>query len=283
MSKYSLDDLRKKIDDIDDSIHDLLMQRADVVSHVAAAKGISKKQLPIRPSREAQMLRRLAARHKGKFPFEALARIWSEMVAAFTQLQADYSIAVFVDDENQSMWDLARDQFGAQTPISAISSTRDTLNLVFEGKVSVAVLPAPTSDNPNPWWASLCVANAPKVISKLPFAGVSNTRDKYIEAFAIAKLKPIPTGKDNTLIVIETNTQLSRHALHEIIKKSRLNFNFTASIQEDKHWMHLVVVDDFIELDDIRLEMITVRDMVKRIYIIGSYAKTIDNDDFNKI
>ena len=73
------------------------------------------------------MLRRLAARHSGPFPFEALARMWQEMIAAFTQIQADYTVAVFVDDDNASMWDLARDQFGAQTPIHAYSSTREVL------------------------------------------------------------------------------------------------------------------------------------------------------------
>jgi len=280
MSEYSLDELRQKIDAIDDTIHDLLMQRAEVVAHVASAKGISRKQLPIRPSREASMLRRLAARHKGPFPFEALARIWSEMIAAFTQIQADYSIAVFVDDDNQAMWDLARDQFGAQTPIIPISSTRDALDQVFEDKVGVAVLPAPTSENPYPWWTSLCVANAPRVISKLPFAGVGNLRGAPMEALAVARLPCEPTGNDRTLMVVETNDPLSRQALHDIIKKANLELKFTTSVQKHEPWMHLVEVDDFVKADDQRLALIVGHDVVQRVHVIGGYADILRDADF---
>ncbi len=282
MSEHSLKDLRRKIDAIDDNIHDLLMQRAEVVAHVASAKGISRKELPIRPAREANMLRRLASHHTGPFPFEALARIWSEMIAAFTQIQADYSIAVFVDDENQSMWDLARDQFGAQTPIIPIASMRDALDQVFEDKVAVAVLPAPTSENSHPWWTSLCVANAPKVISRLPFAGVGNVRGEVMAALAVAKLTCEPTGKDRTLMVIETKDPLSRQALHDLIKRAKLELKFTTSVQEEEPWMHLVEVDDFVENDDPRLELIEVRDVVQRLHIIGSYAEVIGPDDFKQ-
>jgi len=282
MPEHSLDELRQRIDEIDDAIHDLLMKRADVVGHVASAKGISRLELPIRPSREANMLRRLAARHKGPFPFEALARIWSEMIAAFTQIQADYTIAVFVDEDHQSMWDLARDQFGAQTPILPIHSTRDALDQVFENKVGVAVLPAPTSENPHPWWTSLCVADAPKVISKLPFAGVGNLRGTPMTALAVAKLPSEPTGKDHTLMVIETNDPLSRHALHEIIKKANLKLKFTTSVQEEEPWMHLVEVDDFVQANDPRLKLISAPDVVQRVHIIGSYAEVLSKDDFKE-
>ena len=39
------------------------------------------------------------------------------MIAAFTMLQADYSVAVFANGDEHTLWDLARDQFGSQVPM----------------------------------------------------------------------------------------------------------------------------------------------------------------------
>jgi len=58
-----LQSLRREIDAIDDAIHDLLMQRARVVGGVLAAKG--KGGAVFQPAREADILLRLAARHRG--------------------------------------------------------------------------------------------------------------------------------------------------------------------------------------------------------------------------
>ena len=283
MSDRSLDDLRREIDDIDNAMHDLLMRRADVVAHVAGAKGIAKRgDLPIRPAREAAMLRRLAARHRGPFPFEALARMWQEMIAAFTQLQNQYNIAVFADDEHASMWDLARDQFGAQTPITAYPNTRETLNQISQGNAAVAVLPLPTEKNAYPWWTALCVQDAPKVIMRLPFSGVGNVRGEKMEALAVAHLDGEPTGRDRTLLVIETADTLSRAALTEMLNKAKLSPSFIVSA-EASGWMHLVELKEFLEPNDTRLDHLGMRDAVQRTHIIGYYADIIQKADFVKI
>ncbi len=142
MTKRSLDDLRREIDEIDDAIHDLIMRRADVVKHVSAAKK-GTTALPIRPSREAHMLRRLASRHDGPFQLSALARMWHEMIAAFTMIQASYKIAVFADAQHHTLWDLARDQFGSQTPMVALETRREVIQQVLGGEAEVGVLPPP--------------------------------------------------------------------------------------------------------------------------------------------
>ena len=56
--------LRARLDELDDKIHDLLMERALVVESVAR----SGKAAAFRPGREAAILRRLLARHTGKLP-----------------------------------------------------------------------------------------------------------------------------------------------------------------------------------------------------------------------
>ena len=56
---HSLAALRAEIDRMDDALHDLLMRRAEVVAQVGAlhAKG----RVPLRPGREASIVRRLLA------------------------------------------------------------------------------------------------------------------------------------------------------------------------------------------------------------------------------
>ena len=77
---WTLDDLRREIDEIDDEMHDLLMRRTTVVDAIGALKksdGVP----AIRPGREATILRRLITRHEGKFPRALVVRIWREILS----------------------------------------------------------------------------------------------------------------------------------------------------------------------------------------------------------
>src|SRR3978361_2219874 len=69
--------LRAELDRIDNTIHDLLMRRAEVVEHVAR----SGKPAALRPGREASILRRLVGRHQGALPAVSVTRIWRELLA----------------------------------------------------------------------------------------------------------------------------------------------------------------------------------------------------------
>ncbi len=291
MAKKTLDELRQEIDAIDDRIQDLILERWNVVRHVAEAKGVGSKarrknrkagetsdpSLPIRPSREAQMLRRLAARHTSPFPFAALARMWGEMIAAFTMLQADYSIACFANAEEHGLWDLARDQFGSQVPMNPFPTKREVLAQVFEGKNNVAVLPKPTEQDEDAWWTSLAAADSPKVIMRIPFAGSGTVRGRAADGLAVAYLEPEPTGSDRSLVIIETAEQMSRAALSAILQRAKLSPLSMVSIEQDG-WHHLIEIGDFLKSDDARLEMVEVRDAVKRVVIVGAYADILGSD-----
>src|SRR6476646_7932850 len=72
--------LRARLDELDDQIHDLLIERAKVVENVAR----SGKASAFRPGREAAILRRLLARHSGQLAPQTLVRMWREMLAGTT-------------------------------------------------------------------------------------------------------------------------------------------------------------------------------------------------------
>ena len=94
--KDDLQSLRQEIDDIDDSIHDLIMARTRVVERVRKAKRGDK--IKIRPAREAEILYRLLARHKGPFPKQELAGIWRDMIVATLRFEGPFSVAVAIGD-----------------------------------------------------------------------------------------------------------------------------------------------------------------------------------------
>ncbi|MGH6962751.1 MAG: chorismate mutase, partial [Dongiaceae bacterium] len=61
----TIDDLRRQIDEIDRSLHDLLMRRSDVAAQIGALKNNGGNRQAggfFRPGREAAVLRRLVQR-----------------------------------------------------------------------------------------------------------------------------------------------------------------------------------------------------------------------------
>jgi len=120
-----LDDLRRQIDGIDDALHDLLMRRAEIAERIGKLKSDNAGGAPavfLRPGREAIVLRRLVARHRGALPKAVLVRLWRELVSALLRLQGPFAVAVQGAGHGPGCWELARDHFGSLTPITAHES-----------------------------------------------------------------------------------------------------------------------------------------------------------------
>jgi chorismate mutase len=115
--------LRARLDELDDKIHDLLMERALVIENVAR----SGKAAVFRPGREAAILRRLLARHTGKLPARTVVRMWREMLAGTTAMQTRVTIAATQTAA------IAREHFGFLTPVIEYPSARAVLDAVRAG------------------------------------------------------------------------------------------------------------------------------------------------------
>lgn len=251
----SLDDLRRRIDEIDDRLHDLLMQRAEVVEAVAAFKRSGSVPV-IRPGREAQIIRRLAARHRGRFPRPILVRIWRELMSGTVAMQSDFVAAVYAPEGRPGYWDLARDHYGSHTPMMAYRSIGEVVRAVTEGRAMVGVLPMPEGGEAEPWWRLLVSSGAagPRVIARLPFAGRGNARSEAGDAVVIGAGDAEPTGADCSLIVIGTNGEVSRASLISTLTGSGLAVTLFAAVETapDVVW-NLVEIEDFLTADDPRL------------------------------
>jgi chorismate mutase/prephenate dehydratase len=121
----TLDDLRKRIDELDDAILKALDERARVVSDVGRAKRDAN--LPTYdPSREQAILDRLAAR-AGRFPPSAIRAVYREVMSACLALQEPLKIA-YMGPEGTFSHAAARGLFG----LAATYLETTTLEGVFD-------------------------------------------------------------------------------------------------------------------------------------------------------
>src|ERR1044071_8823009 len=104
-----LEQLRRRIDETDDRLQDLLLERIEIVAGVAAHKRSSGGVAAHQPAREAEIIRRLIARNAGRFPSSNLVRMWRELLAATVGLQSSFTVAAYAPPEAPGYWDLARD------------------------------------------------------------------------------------------------------------------------------------------------------------------------------
>lgn len=193
--------LRADLDAVDDALHDLLMRRFSIVGRLAGSR--AKTAGPaIRPGREAQILRRLLARHAGPLPKASLIQIWREVLAASIAMQGNFTVAAFARDP--ALLQLTREHFGAATPLRAHPTPARALAAVTEGEASVAVLPVPAEgEAPEAlWWTYL---DAPRlhVVARLPFFRPRPDLLDGEEALMISSLPPDPTGEDRSLLRLE--------------------------------------------------------------------------------
>jgi chorismate mutase/prephenate dehydratase len=68
--------LRRRIDEIDDRLQDLLIERIDIVTRVGERKRSDGSVAAHQPAREAEIIRRLISRNHGAFPPATLVRMW---------------------------------------------------------------------------------------------------------------------------------------------------------------------------------------------------------------
>jgi chorismate mutase len=276
MSNPNLDDLRRRIDEIDDRLHDLLMQRTEVVEAVAASKRLDEAPA-LRPGREAAIVRRLVARHAGHFPPGALVRMWREMFSAMVGLQTGFAVAVYVGEAGNGYWDLARDHFGSHSAMTPYNSLGQVIRALTERQASVGIVPMPQEDDRDPWWRFIVSSDeaAPRILARLPFAGRGNARNEGGDALVVGSGKLEPTGEDRSFVAVETRGDLSRARIFAALGAVNLDCGFFASYEATQETrLNLLDLSDFLTAEDARLQRFReqIGAAAERIVVLGSYA-----------
>lgn len=278
-----LADLRRDIDSIDDSMHDLLMRRAGLMDEIRRLKQ-GEGNMFFRPAREAEVLRRLLARHRGAFPKPVLVRIWREMMGALLCLQGPFAVALWEPEGGPGYRAIARDHFGSVTPITSHRSARAAINAVIENTVSVAVLPYPENDEPDPWWPLLAddAGWHVNVLGRLPFVEPETGGGAHPVALVVGAATPEPTGSDHSLLLIDTVGTVSAMSLSAILRRVDLapcHLDTWTGTGDGQPPATLLLVDvaDFVASDDARLRRFTdeMGDVVRSISVAGAYASPL--------
>lgn len=256
-----LEALRRRIDEIDDRLHELVIERAEVVSLVAASKKQGGNLSAYQPGREAEILRRRAARHRGDFPLASLLRIWREMLAATVRLQSPFPVAVFAPPDMPGFWDLARDHYGSHALIMPYRSVGQVIRAVGTAEAAVGVLPQPQEVDPDPWWRHLVSSDerAPRIVARLPFGARGNARTDGAEALVIGRAAAQPTGADRTFLAAETAAEISRGRIFALLAEAGLDCTFLGSCEQDSGTLHLIEIDGFVAVADPRLDGLRAR------------------------
>lgn len=273
----ALDEVRRKIDELDDRIHDTLMERAELVMHVSEAKKKSNIQI-IQPAREAKMIRRLLDRHKGVLPEMAIVRIWRELVGAVSLLQTGLKVTVTSQDNNQDLWDMARDYFGSCLPMTKSNSAVYAVSDVKDDKATFAVVPFPREEDENPWWTYLAQGgtNAMQIILTLPHGRDSENTKSDARGLVVSKSGFDASGDDCSFLLIQCDGEISRGRLVDIAKKAGLTAITLSSKRASNTsapTIHLMEVEDYVAKGDKRLKdfLAAIDDPGANVIPVGGY------------
>ena len=142
--------IRKKIDRIDNKIHDLIMTRAELVSDVVKEKRSENfKDIVIyRPAREHEILVRLIKRHKGNISIISLISIWRNLISTYISIQGELKLIFTNNIDN-----IVNSHFTSEIKKIKKNNSTSCLKGLIENKAHIAILPFPNKYND--WWSKL--------------------------------------------------------------------------------------------------------------------------------
>ena len=146
--KNPLQNIRNKIDIIDNKIHDLLIERAEIVEKVVEEKRKYKEAnlVVYRPSREHEILVRIIQRHKGNLPEKSLINIWRNLISSYINMQAELTL-----NFSSTLDKIVNNHFGGDIKKEKTTTAIEAMKKLNENKVNITVLPYPNTHND--WWA----------------------------------------------------------------------------------------------------------------------------------
>ncbi len=221
-----LADFRQQIDELDDKLIQLLKERIGIVSQVGAMKSKTNPgQCPLRPGREADMVRRIAKAFEGSaFAPAAAVAMWRTLIGASTAVEGSLKISVFADDKNNTLYWLAREYFGPFIPVMRQPHINRVLGDVIDGKAAVGLVPNIYSSDANNWWTALMQpdANMPVVFAHVPFVYYETPGNNAPSALAIARIKPEKTAEDISLVILESDNNTSQNRMQQAFATAKL-------------------------------------------------------------
>jgi chorismate mutase/prephenate dehydratase len=138
-----LEKLRRRIDEIDNDILNLLNKRVDIVLEIAHIKR-NEKTVYYSPERERQILDRLTSLNKGLFPNETLRVIYREILSASLSLEEPLKVA-YLGPQATFTHLAAMRHFGSSAQFVPTDSIKGVFDAVESNKAEYGVVPIENS------------------------------------------------------------------------------------------------------------------------------------------
>ncbi len=197
-----IEDLRNRIDAVDDEILELLNERARLVERVGELKQARQQNFYV-PSRERAIVDRLVARNEGPFPSEALRHVFQEVFSACLSLEKGLRIA-YLGPEATFTHAAVKYQFGLSAQAIPVGSIAGVFQEVERGGAEFGVVP---------------VENATEGV-------VTHTLDTFLES---------PLRISSEIVLRISHCLLARHGL-DISKIERV-YSHPQALAQCREWL----------------------------------------------
>ncbi len=261
---------RNRIDALDETITQLLLERCGVVRQVGQLKDTHwPRACHIRSGREGQMHEAIAARFAGTDIPPAIAiAIWRQLIGASTCLESPLS-AVFLARQPQHGW-LVREYFGITASIRAESCLADMFDTLARNEANLMILPEPgTRAGEGDWWLDpgLFTSHGLAIFARLPVT-TDPLPDGSRPALALAAITPEPSGNDISYLALATTNETNAARLQAIAPMQVISAN--------AHH-HLLVIEDFVGPDHALLASLrqALGSEVLNLTILGAHPRPI--------
>lgn len=143
--KLDLADVRRRIDDVDARLHDLMNERAKLAQAVGISKHADGHTVDFyRPEREAQVLRMALDRNKGPLRNEEILRLFREIMSACLAQQEPLKVG-FLGPEGTFTQTAVLKHFGHSVRALSLSSIDEVFHEVEAGAADFGVVPVENS------------------------------------------------------------------------------------------------------------------------------------------
>jgi chorismate mutase/prephenate dehydratase len=139
----SVDVLRKKIDQIDAKVVNLLNDRASLAQRIGHFKSRSNQEV-YAPQREKEVLDRVGELNRGPLPAPAVRAVFREIISACRSLEGPLVVAFFGAEATYTHL-AAREKFGSTASLRPTTSIPEVFQEVSQGRAAFGVVPIENS------------------------------------------------------------------------------------------------------------------------------------------
>jgi hypothetical protein len=170
---------------------------------------------------------------------------------------------------------LARDHFGSTVPLSSFRRPEQVIRVVAESRATAGIVPFPEEGESTPWWPLLTSETAPSplIVARLPAVDSDASQEDGIVGLVVANQLFEPSGRDRSILAVETSDELSRAFFAARLERADLAVRHLSVLEDpdgDGRW-HLIEVDEHIDAIDFRISSLAGDSAFRRIVCLGGY------------